>query len=223
MTQPGALKNVYDFNPGTAARSSRTSCGSSRTARWTEAENYVPNNYPNLNFVPGQTSPTLLNTTTLTYAPPRAQELANDARRRRRLLGADGAPHVADERRRTRSASTTTTRSGRTLNATATTSQEALNSDVLLPVLRPPGAVVGAADQPAAARGRVLAPPGNLGQASAPMRHRRSAGRRHHRQQPADAGARLRAVDPELPRARGRHRHGEPQPELPRQLQPCRT
>ena len=27
----------------------------------------MPNNYPNANFVPGRTSPTLLNTTTLTY------------------------------------------------------------------------------------------------------------------------------------------------------------
>ena len=43
--------------PATAVRSRRTSCGSSLTARWTEAENYVPNDYPNKNFVVGTTPP----------------------------------------------------------------------------------------------------------------------------------------------------------------------
>ena len=34
-----------------------------------ESRNYVPNEYPNTNFVVGRTSPTLLNATTLTYNP----------------------------------------------------------------------------------------------------------------------------------------------------------
>ena len=38
-------------------------------ARWTKAENYVPNDYPNRNFAVGTTSPTLLNAGTMVYTP----------------------------------------------------------------------------------------------------------------------------------------------------------
>jgi hypothetical protein len=69
ITQPGALKTVYDFNPGYGGPIMKDKLWFFGTARWTKAENYVPNNYPNRNFVVGQTSPTLLNTTSLTYVP----------------------------------------------------------------------------------------------------------------------------------------------------------
>ena len=73
--QPGALKTVYDFNPGYGGPILRDKLWWFGTARWTKAENYVPNNYPNRNFVVGQTPATLLNTTTMTYNPDTGQEL----------------------------------------------------------------------------------------------------------------------------------------------------
>jgi hypothetical protein len=75
LTQPGALKVVYDVNPGFGGPILRDKLWFFGSARWTKAENYVPNEYPNKNFVVGQTSPTLLNRTTLTYAPDTNQPL----------------------------------------------------------------------------------------------------------------------------------------------------
>ena len=74
-TQPGALKQVYDFNPGYGGPIVKDRLWFFFSARWTKAENYVPNEYPNKNFIVGQTSPTLLNTTTLTYAPDTTRPL----------------------------------------------------------------------------------------------------------------------------------------------------
>ncbi len=74
-TQPGALKTVYDFNPGFGGPILRDKLWFFGSARWTKAENYVPNNYPNARFVVGQTNPTLLNTSTAVYAPDTTQEL----------------------------------------------------------------------------------------------------------------------------------------------------
>ena len=68
-TQPGELKETYDFNPGYGGPILKDRLWFFATARWTKAENYVPNEYPNKNFVVGQTSPTQLNATTLTYNP----------------------------------------------------------------------------------------------------------------------------------------------------------
>jgi hypothetical protein len=74
-TQPGALKTVYDFNPGYGGPIKRDKLWWFASARWTKAENEVPNNYPNRNFVVGQTPATLLNATTLTYTPDQTQDL----------------------------------------------------------------------------------------------------------------------------------------------------
>ena len=76
MAQPGALKNVYDFNPGYGGPIKKDKLWFFLTARWTQAENYVPNDYPNKNFVVGTTSPTLLNATTLSYVPNQSLPLA---------------------------------------------------------------------------------------------------------------------------------------------------
>jgi hypothetical protein len=76
VTQPGALKDVYDFNPGYGGPIAKDKLWWFATARWTKAENYVPNDYPNANFVVGKTSPTLLNTTTMTYVPNQSLPLA---------------------------------------------------------------------------------------------------------------------------------------------------
>jgi hypothetical protein len=76
VAQPGALKSVYDFNPGYGGPIKKDKLWFFLTARWTQAENYVPNDYPNKNFVVGTTSPTLLNNTTMTYVPNQALPLA---------------------------------------------------------------------------------------------------------------------------------------------------
>ncbi|HKE85594.1 MAG TPA: carboxypeptidase-like regulatory domain-containing protein [Vicinamibacterales bacterium] len=75
VTQPGALKTVYDINPGFGGPILKDKLWWFATARWTKAENYVPNNYPNRNFVVGQTNPTLLNTATMSYVPEQSQPL----------------------------------------------------------------------------------------------------------------------------------------------------
>ena len=75
VTQPGALKNVYDVNPGFGGPIVKDKLWFFGTARWTAAENYIPNNYHNLNFTPGVTSPTLLNRTTARYVPDTSQDL----------------------------------------------------------------------------------------------------------------------------------------------------
>jgi hypothetical protein len=74
-TQPGALKRVYDFNPGYGGPLMKDKLWFFGSARWTKAENYVPNEYPNRNFVVGQTNPALLNQTTMTYSPDTGQPL----------------------------------------------------------------------------------------------------------------------------------------------------
>src|SRR5687767_3192412 len=74
-TQPGALKTVYDFNPGFGGPILKDKLWFFGSARWTKAENYVPNNYPNARFTPGTTSPTLLNASTAVYVPDTTKEL----------------------------------------------------------------------------------------------------------------------------------------------------
>jgi hypothetical protein len=75
LAQPGALKAVYDVNPGFGGPIVKDKLWFFGTARWTGAENYVPNEYPNRNFLVGGTSPTLLNATTLSYAPDTSKPL----------------------------------------------------------------------------------------------------------------------------------------------------
>jgi len=69
LFQPGALVHVYDFNPGYGGPIKKDKLWFFVTARWTEAKNQVPNDYPNKNFVVGQTPATLLNVNTMTYVP----------------------------------------------------------------------------------------------------------------------------------------------------------
>jgi Carboxypeptidase regulatory-like domain len=68
-TQPGALDKVFDINPGYGGPLMKDKLWFFGTARWTEAQNYVTQDYPNLNFVPGVTPSNLFNVTTMTYAP----------------------------------------------------------------------------------------------------------------------------------------------------------
>jgi hypothetical protein len=74
--QPGALKEVYDYNPGYGGPILKDKLWFFGSARWTAAQNYVPQNYPNKNFIVGQTPSNLFNNTTLTYSPDFSQELA---------------------------------------------------------------------------------------------------------------------------------------------------
>jgi hypothetical protein len=69
LAQPGALDHVYDYNPGFGGPLLKDKMWFYLTARWTEAVNYVPNDYPNANFIPGTTPSNLLNATTMSYVP----------------------------------------------------------------------------------------------------------------------------------------------------------
>ena len=130
--QPGALKSVYDVNPGYGGPIIRDRLWWFATARWTAAENYVPNNYPNMNFVPGQTPATLLNAATLTYNPATNEELrttvgggGNFWEQTVRLTWQMNEKHKLgiyyNNKKRT------------SLNSTTTTSQEALNESYFFP------------------------------------------------------------------------------------------
>jgi hypothetical protein len=74
-TQPGALQRVYDFNPGYGGPIKKDKLWFFFTARWTSADNYVTQDYPNKNFQAGVTPTSLLNSTTMTYAPDLTQAL----------------------------------------------------------------------------------------------------------------------------------------------------
>ena len=217
VAQPGALVHVYDVNPGYGGPIKKDKLWFFLTARWTEAVNEVPNDYPNKNFIVGQTSPTLLNVQTMTYSPNQTQPLD-------RTWGGGG--HFWEQTARLTWQASAKNKFGFYYNNKKRTYTNGVvhhvarsaGRHVLLPVLGQPGAVVVTGQQQVPARVGVLAPPGNLGQQDGQCEHRRSAGGRHHRQQPAVAGARLHSADQQLPRSRRRNRHGQPQPELPRQL-----
>src|SRR5207244_1301161 len=68
-TQPGALSSIYDYNPGIGGPIKKDKLWFYGTARWTKAELYVTQDYPNKNFVVGTTPTNLFNNTTLTYTP----------------------------------------------------------------------------------------------------------------------------------------------------------
>jgi hypothetical protein len=69
VAQPGALRHVYDYNPGYGGPIKKDKLWFFLTARWTEAMNEVPNSYPNKNFIVGSTASNLLNATTVKYTP----------------------------------------------------------------------------------------------------------------------------------------------------------
>src|SRR5215470_5247528 len=75
LTQPGKLDHVYDYNPGFGGPLKKDKLWFFVTARWTEAVNEVPNDYPNKNFIVGSTSATLLNAQTLAYVPDTSKAL----------------------------------------------------------------------------------------------------------------------------------------------------
>jgi hypothetical protein len=75
-TQPGALNKIYDFNPGYGGPVVKDKLWWFASARWTQASNFVTQDYPNANFIPGTTSPTLFNNATMTYTPDLTQPLA---------------------------------------------------------------------------------------------------------------------------------------------------
>src|SRR6185436_17374335 len=66
-TQPGAVDKIYDFNPGFGGPIKRDKAWWFLTVRWTAAKNGVSQNYPNKNFIVGQTPYSLLNNATMTY------------------------------------------------------------------------------------------------------------------------------------------------------------
>jgi hypothetical protein len=75
LAQPGALVNVYDYNPGFGGPILKDKLWFYGTARWTAAQNQVPNNYLNKNFVAGVTPTNLFNNSTMIYTPDQSQPL----------------------------------------------------------------------------------------------------------------------------------------------------
>jgi len=132
IAQPGALKSVYDVNPGYGGPVMRDRLWWFATARWTKAENYVPNNYPNQNFVPGQTNPLLLNTATLSYVPVTGEDL-------RTTVGGGGNFWEQTVRltwqmtEKNKLAIYYNNKKRTSLNANTTTSYESLNSSYFFP------------------------------------------------------------------------------------------
>jgi hypothetical protein len=132
IAQPGALKSVYDVNPGYGGPIMRDRLWWFATARWTKAENYVPNNYPNQNFVPGQTNPLLLNTATLSYVPVTGEDL-------RTTVGGGGNFWEQTVRltwqmtEKNKLAIYYNNKKRTSLNANTTTSYESLNSSYFFP------------------------------------------------------------------------------------------
>ncbi|MEO8260120.1 MAG: TonB-dependent receptor [Acidobacteriota bacterium] len=74
-TQPGALSKVYDFNPGYGGPIVKDKLWWFASARWTQAENFITQNYPNTGFVPGVTPSNLFNDKTVSYSPDLNQPL----------------------------------------------------------------------------------------------------------------------------------------------------
>ena len=66
-TAPGQLKTVYDLNPGFGGPIMTDRLWFFFTARKNVAQNYVPQNYLNRNFVVGVTNPVDLNAATMKY------------------------------------------------------------------------------------------------------------------------------------------------------------
>ena len=174
-TQPGALDKVYDFNPGYGGPIVKDKLWWFASARWTKAENFVTQDYPNKNFVPGVTPSNLFNNTTMTYVPDLTQPLAT-------TLGGGG--NFKEQTLRLSWQVTPRNKIGAYYNNKVRTVPERRDHDLergaelhlLLPVLGPVAAVVLAGQQPAAPRGRRLAPPGNLGRLDLAVQPGRSAG-----------------------------------------------
>jgi len=74
-TAPGQLKKVYDINPGFGGPLKRDKLWFFATVRKNVAQNYVPQNYLNKNFVVGVTNPLDLNPTTMKYVADTSQPL----------------------------------------------------------------------------------------------------------------------------------------------------
>jgi hypothetical protein len=72
---PNLLKEVYDYNPGYGGPIVKDKLWFFGSARWTAVENFVAQNYPNKNFIPGVTPSNLFNNATLTYSPDLSQPL----------------------------------------------------------------------------------------------------------------------------------------------------
>ena len=217
------MKTVYDFNPGFGGPILKDKLWFFGSARWTKAENYVPNNYPNARFTPGTTSPTLLNTSTMVYVPDTTKDLYT-------TLGGGGyfweqtmrLTWQMDEKNKFGIYYNNKKREY--TNAVNDTSHEALDTTYFFPFSD--NLVQWSAPQTnrLLLEAGLLAPPGDAGATAAPTATSSdplAVGVTDN--DPGDAGARLRAADHELPRPRGRHGYAEPQPELPRQLRACRT
>ena len=192
-TQPGGVDTIYDFNPGFGGPIMKDRLWFFATVRWTRATNFVTQNYPNKNFVVGRDSPFTLNNTTLTYNPDTSAPLrvgsAGDFKEQ--TLRLSWQINAEEQARRVLQQQ----EAGHRPEPEHDDVVRSVELRLLLPVLRSVAELVGAAHQPAAARGGRLAPPGDLGRLGRAVRPGRPAGDRRHRQQPRGPGPRLHAAD----------------------------
>ena len=150
LAQPGALVHVWDYNPGFGGPIMKDKLWFFASARWTEAVNYVPNDYANANFTVGVTNPRLLNATTMAYVPNTSAPLD-------KTWGGGGQfweqtmrlTYQANEKNKF--AAYYNNKKRTYVNGVSTTSHEALPATYFSPVLRQPGAVVVAEDESPAA------------------------------------------------------------------------
>ena len=217
-TQPGAVDKIYDFNPGFGGPSMKDKLWLFATARWTRPRTSSRRTTRTRISWSAATAAFALNNTTLTYNPDLTVALrvnsAGDFKEQtlriswqinqKNKIGV----YYNNKKRITG------------LNPNTTTSYEALNYGVLLPVLRPAAELVVAGDQQAPARSRRLAPSGDVGRRGRAVRPGRPAGARRHGQQPGGPGVRLHAAHHAVPWPRWQRRrvHPKPQPEHARQL-----
>jgi Carboxypeptidase regulatory-like domain len=132
VAQPGALRHVYDYNPGFGGPIAKDRLWFFGTARWTEAMNEVPNDYPNKNFVVGVTPANLLNTTTLSYVPDTSKPLDTTV---------GGGGHFWEQTlrmtwqvsARNKISAYYNNKKRTSVNGTTTTSHEALNNSYFFP------------------------------------------------------------------------------------------
>ncbi len=131
-TQPGALKSVYDFNPGYGGPIMKDKLWWFASARWTAAENYVTQNYPNQHFIVGQTPTNLFNNQTLTYSPDLTKDLNTSV---------GGGGHFKEQTLRlswqvtprNKISAYYNNKVRRSRNSTSTTSTESLNDSYFFP------------------------------------------------------------------------------------------
>ena len=182
-TQPGGVDKIYDFNPGFGGPLMKDKVWWFVTARWTAAKNTVPQNYPNKNFQVGRDSPFAAQHHDADLQPRHGRAAARRTRRgdfKEQTLRISWQINAEEQDRCLLQQQEAHHR----LEPEHHHLVRGAELRLLLPVLGPAAQLVGADHQQAAARGRRLAPSGDVGRRGGAVRSGRPAGDRRHRHQP---------------------------------------